>query len=276
MQRVTIDPHVALSIVDHHMRRADDADRVTGVVLGSTVKGHGDIRSFTPSFDVNMITLTQRACPNDLAVGWYATGFSAEDLASHVKLLNKISHPYFISVQLPCKEKPEIAFKCFVLATVNLSGGDETKVFREIPCTVASSDNATNVALDTMVSLAFPEVAAASDPTRVSATNFGAHAELDQIRANLKTSLAYVDDVIAGKREGDKLVGRALSEAMMANRAEQGAPTEEASGADETGVSQAMQDAMMLKYMSAVVDQQLKTLRGNANGLMLVQGHVRH
>lgn len=267
MLRVTIEPFVALAILDHHMRRPDTeppTERVNGIVLGATVKDEVMVRNFVPSMDHAFVQLAQRSCPNDLAVGWYSTGFQPADKETHSTLQKTLPRPVLISVHIPTEQDPEVRFRAFIQQSVQLSEDEPAGCFREIPCSVEARDNATNVLIDTTVMQLFPEDAAASDPARVPTTTASneSFAELCKISSNLREALRYVDDVLAGKRAADKNVGRALTELLVTNRV---------ACADGSVVEDKMQDALMLQYIAKLLGQQLTVLQRSAP--MLTRPH---
>jgi len=265
--QVQLDPYVAMSILDHHMRRGPEESRAVGLLLGRVVKNTVLVRNFVPTVDPNLVVLTQRASPEDLGVGWYATGLAEgdEDAAMTAKVSGAANANTFVFLhcQLPTEADVGISFRAFVQAKLTLSSREECTCFRSIPCNVVSLDNASNVLLDTFVHQLYPDVATASDPARLPATTPGTEvfAELQQISKNLGTAKAYVKDVIAKKRPGDAATGRALTDALTGGAPGLGGVTE---AELQAAAGEKMKDVLMLQYLAKMLHKQLATLEAAA------------
>eukprot|EP00672_Neobodo_designis_P026151 CAMPEP_0174829436 /NCGR_PEP_ID=MMETSP1114-20130205/1927_1 /TAXON_ID=312471 /ORGANISM="Neobodo designis, Strain CCAP 1951/1" /LENGTH=287 /DNA_ID=CAMNT_0016063183 /DNA_START=55 /DNA_END=918 /DNA_ORIENTATION=- len=265
--RVVVDPYVALAILDHYMRRPELADpepgksavpdRVTGILLGTTVKSDVLIRNWSPSMDLTTIDLIQRSNPTELGVGWYTSQFLKDDVEGmHKTIISKgIARPVILTVETPTEKSTDVTFRAF--QTVNVTLGETEKpvvALKELPCVVESTDNGTNVAVDTIVSQLFPEEAQASDPARLSASTSGedTFAELQQMRSNLQVARTYVNDCVNGKRAADKQTLRAIHELLVTNRV---------AAASAGVVQEKLQDTMMLMYLGKVLEAQVAKLQ---------------
>ena len=258
MQRVNLDPFVAISIVEQYMRSAEIEGRIEGFLLGRHVKNVTEVRSFVPSFQEDFLRLTMRSNPQDRAVGWFTNELNpSQDKVIQEKIDKNVDRPVFLLVDIPCDFKPELKFRAFVKNSITFTDGAEVSCLKEIPCTIATSDADTTVAIDAMVGVMFPEAAEAADPTRVPATTDGGdmHAHLRKVKEMLLTAKAYVDDVAAGKIEGDKALGRKLSALLTATEAKQRAAT--ASGV----IDAKMDDALMLQYLGRLLEKQVKSIQ---------------
>lgn len=266
-QRVVVDPYVALSILDHYMRRSEppvpeqgkpqQPDRVTGIILGSTVKSEIFVKSWAPSMDISFVDLIQRSAPTELGLGWYTSQFlPASDLEGvHQKLKEKgMAKPLILTMSVPDEHSNDVVFRAF--QTTELTLADDQKAataIREIPCVVQAIDNTSNVAIDTMASQLYPEAAKASDPARLPASSptTDAFAELRQMRANLQVARDYVNDALNGKRPVEKQTCRALHELLVTDRVQ-------AASADV--VREKLQDTVMLMHLSRALERQVERL----------------
>lgn len=275
-QRVVVDPYVALAIVDHHQRRPEKPenadptkylDRVSGYVMGSTIRGCVEVRNFVPSFDGAFVDLVLKASTQDLAVGWYATSVSLpNDMEQHQTVAKNVDFPIFLTVTCPTDDDEGVVdktvadanlfrFRAFLAERVSLNLQSDFSCFKEIPCVVQPLSDASNLACDTLVNQLFNAGAASARPNGST----DPLAELKTIRQNLEIARKYVDDVASGKRQGDKATGRALTQMLaMATRREQQDP-------ESNAVEEKMQDALMLQYIAKVLQQQLRQLDRNCS-----------
>jgi hypothetical protein len=270
MNRVVVDPYVAMGILDHHMRRPDVAeqeagkapvlDRVSGVIMGSHVKNELYVRNFSQTFDHQTMSLLQRSAPGELGVGWYTTQFHTDDIEGvHKNVINAgMKRPTILVAYLPTEKQTEVTFRAFQTVTVAVGESDKSvTALKEIPCVIEAVDNATNVAIDTVVAQIYPETARASDPARLPASSPAADpfAELVTIRKNLVVAREYVNDATKGKRKVSKATLRAISELLVTNRV---------AAASSSAVQEKMQDVLMLQYLATALEQQVSKLMANA------------
>lgn len=265
--RVVVDPYVALAILDHYIRRPELAepeagkpeipDRVTGILLGSTVKSNVFVRNWSPSMDITTIDLIQRSNPTELGVGWYTSSFLKEDVEGMHKVIQQkgIARPIILTVETPTDTSTDVKFRAFHTTNVTLSETEKSVVaLKELPCVVECTDNASGVAIDTVVSQLFEDDAKASDPARLSASTSGedTFAELQQMRSNLQVARTYVNDCVNGKRKADKQALRAIHELLVTNQV---------AAASSGVVQEKLQDTMMLMYLSKVLEEQVAKLQ---------------
>lgn len=243
---VVLTPVAALAITNLRMQTADK-QRLVGLLVGATVKGVVEIRNVLP-FDLEFIRHNARSAPGERAVGWVVDVFEQADLQRTLDTLGKhITKPLYMSAQLPREGYCNIAFRAFVPAKFQCAESDVT-FFKELRVTLAASDNATNIAVDTLVRQFFPGVSEAANPCQVSmVTNNDATVVRKNILANLQIATQYVKDVTSGKKKGDKKVGRALSQALGYLRY-----TEALDAATEASVH----EALALKYLMKVLRTQ--------------------
>lgn len=269
--KVVIDPYVALSILDHHQRRGDEENQVRGILLGSKAKGMLKITNFVPTLsDGAFLELTQRCCPGDSTLGWYATDpnlASEVDRAPNTRL--------FVAIHLPTETHPSISFKAFHVEKITVAGR-EIRSFREAPCEVAATSAPSAVAVDTIVRQLCPEVADAADPSAVpsvsgtSTTNNNskgaskvsssdaAFAEFQQLRRNLKQAQLYCEKAADGKISGDAGFGRRLSATLLSDLNTLAlAPNLDAD------IENTAQDSLMLSYIMKLLAQKVAQLRTN-------------
>lgn len=281
-RRVVIDPLAAWSILDHHQRRKDSLipDRVSGYLLGSTVNNEVEVRGIVPGLIAEFAELTRRSCPNDMGVGWYVTLSTPDDILTQASVEVSLERAVYLVVSLPTKARPTVTFRAFEttrltlpskeLATASTASTisdmdataaamDETRAcFRELECVVQVTDPVCgNVAIDALSALTFPEVAHASDPGSLPATapHDDITAELEQLQANVAAVISYCDDVIAGREQPNKDVGRALSSVFAASRL--------ASEVSAALVEERLQDTLMVMYISKLLRDQVSQLRSH-------------
>lgn len=264
---VFVEPYVALSIIDHYMCR-EEGVRAEGYLLGCSVGGNVEIRGFVPSLDAEFVQLTQRAAPRDMAVGWYSTLLDDKDAMTLEAMERNIFRPIYLYVKVPSSgSAADITFRAFWNHRVTLSNGNESRCWKELPVTIRSADNDTAVALDTFVHCMFPTQAQASDPTSVPSTSDGEDpfSHLKQIKKNLETARTYVSAVLRGQMPGDKTVGRDLA-SLLAQFSQERAMLAASQDADGTSLVDAkIQDALMLQYISRLLQQQIAVLQTTAN-----------
>jgi hypothetical protein len=249
---VLLDPFVALSLMEHVVRFNDSTrTRVEGILMGSHVKSVTEVRNFIPGLEDEFIRLTLRSAPRDRAIGWYTTEQTPEDKQVHEKIDSNVNAPVFMLIDVPTEANPNVepGFRAFVKSAITFADGTTTVVHKQIPVEIRSNNLDTNIALDSVVGVMFPETAEKGDPARVASTADpeDGFVHLKKIKEVLSVAKKYVADVNAGKIAGDKAVGRELSALLTETEAKQRAAA--ASGITEDKTN----DALMLLYLSRFV-----------------------
>lgn len=268
-----MDPFVVLSILDHHMRRPEEAEHVSGFLIGSKGKGVMRVSNFVPTLkDSTFIELTLRTCPGQSAIGWYTTNPTLEDERDRLGGMQ-----VFLAVHTPDEAHPSIAVRAFELERL-VVGGHDIRSFRPVACTVAATSAPGSVAVDTIVRTLFPDVADASDPSAVpsvaiapkpaagaaaaavastsSGVNSDVFVEFQQLRRNLKTASDYCARAAEGKIAGDPELGRKLSATLLADLS-----VLSASSSLDADIETTTQDSLMLSYVMKLLARKVTELR---------------
>jgi hypothetical protein len=258
--RVVIDPCAAWAILDHHLRRKDglELDRVSGLLFGITANQTVEVRQTLPGRENEFVETFMKTNPG-AAVGWYVTLPHPDDMEVMKALSSNIDNAIYVVVDMPTAESPQLAFRAYrsLKVTLTTSLEDTKNVFSELPCTVEPLDGATSIAVDTFANLRFPEVAQQAQPAVVPSTAdpSDVYAELRQMRKNLDAVKTYCDDVLAGKQAPNKALGRQLAALFTSTRA--------ASEVPSAVVGEKLEDALMLIYISKILEKQVEELQAS-------------
>ncbi|CEH11675.1 mov34-domain-containing protein [Ceraceosorus bombacis] len=250
---------------------AANPTRVIGTLLGTRVENEVEIRNCfaVPHHETDelvqvdmdyhrqMLELHQRVNPEEIIVGWYATGPSLntyssliQDFYSRETLPNQAVH---LTVDTDVA-KANTGVKAYVSAPLGLTPKAESAVFVPLPVTLLSS-LAEKPALSLLASTTAPQQqhgggVMLSDMDALAAS-------LRQVQSQLSRVLQYVRDVIDGKRKGDPVVGRYVIDAVST------VPISSSSATTQDGASQLeslfnshLQDVLMISYLANVVRAQ--------------------
>ncbi|PWN40428.1 Mov34-domain-containing protein [Ceraceosorus guamensis] len=249
---------------------AANPTRVIGTLLGTRVENEVEIRNCfaVPHHETDelvqvdmdyhrqMLELHQRVNPEEIIVGWYATGPSLntyssliQDFYSRETLPNQAVH---LTVDTDVA-KANTGVKAYVSAPLGLTPKAESAVFVPLPVTLLSS-LAEKPALSLLASTTAPQQHGGgvmlSDMDALAAS-------LRQVQSQLTRVLQYVRDVIDGKRKGDPVVGRYVIDAVST------VPISSSSAITQDGASQLeslfnshLQDVLMISYLANVVRAQ--------------------
>lgn len=264
MTEFVVDPYVILSILDHHMRRPEDAEHVRGFLIGSKGKGIVRITNFVPTLSGgDFAELTLRTCPGQQLLGWYSTN---PTLATEVD--RATSYQTFLAVHTPTEADPTVGIKGFELKKLSVAGND-IRTFLPVQCTVAATSAPGAVAVDHIVRSLMPEVADASDPAAVPSTTSSTSAsasaksqssdvfiEFQQLRKNLITASQYCGRAAEGKIAGDAELGRKLSSTLLSDL-----NVLSASSTLDKDIETMTQDSLMLSYVMKLLARKVTELR---------------
>lgn len=127
-------------------------------------------------------------------------------------------------------------------------------VFQEVKCNVVATPEA-RVAIDAILratSTASTAGGAALPPTADVQPELGTlETSMKRLRDLLDSTLSYVDDVVAGKREGDEAIGRAIGDTLAS------VPAVDAAGF-ERSFTTALRDVLMSSYLTSITAAQMK------------------
>lgn len=250
--KVVVHPVVVFNILDHWIRRPDTKQRVIGTLLGSiTEDGNVEIRNCYPvphteseqiavnlEYHRNMLQLHARVAPDDVVVGWYATG-------SEIKMSSGLIHNFYqreMNHQAPVHllldtdlSKGKIEIATYHGFQINFGEkGALQQYFLPLQNEYLVYDQ-DKVAFDVL------SQSTTVDKATVSDLNSLEH-NLNQLLSILDDVSQYVDDVIAGKAAPNTAVGRAMQQALAL------LPTSEASF--EHMFTNGVQDVLMVIYLA--------------------------
>ncbi|KAK7874049.1 hypothetical protein R5R35_004599 [Gryllus longicercus] len=220
---VKVHPVVLFQIVDAYERRNSEAARVIGTLLGTVEKGIVEVTNCFSvphkeyedqvdaelSYASNLYALNHRVNPQEVIVGWWATG---NEVTSHSSLIHEYyarecKNPIHLTLDTTL-QNAKMGIRAYLNVPIGVPGGSVGCMFTpinvEVTCyepevvgvqlcqkTVAGGVGGKKI-VEPLLDLA--QVAEAS--RRLTGL-------LDQV-------LTYVEDVLAGHAQPDNAVGRAL------------------------------------------------------------------
>lgn len=253
---VKIHPVALFSICDGFIRRSEKQDRVIGTLLGSvSADGCVDIKncyivphnesSEQVAVDIahhhTMFELHQRVAPNEIIVGWFATGpalFSSDALIQEFYTKEAPNSVHLLVDTTLTDNKFSIqAFQSKLLTLGDKVLGTE---FVEMPCEVLFGE-AEKVGV---------EMLSSSGPAKPLSDNESLAASLKRLEELLDQVHAYVDDVVEGRAKGDPVIGRYLADTLSV--------VPHFSKPDfERLFNESVQDVMMVTYLSNLLRTQI-------------------
>ncbi|KAF9604807.1 hypothetical protein IFM89_014132 [Coptis chinensis] len=251
-----IHPVVIFNICDCYVRRADQAERVIGTLLGSVLPdGTVDIRnsyavphnesSDQVALDIdyhhNMLVSHQKVNPKEVIVGWYSTGFgvTAGSALIHDFYSREVQNPIHMTVDTGFTNG-EASIKAFV--SVNLSLGDRPLAtqFQEVPLDlrmVEAERVGFNILKTTMVD-------------KLPNDLEGMESSMEKLLALIDDIYKYVDDVVEGRVAADNKIGRFISDTVAS------VPKIPPAAFDKL-INDTLQDNLLLLYLSSLARTQL-------------------
>eukprot|EP01112_Ceratiomyxa_fruticulosa_P005039 TRINITY_DN155_c0_g1_i10.p1 TRINITY_DN155_c0_g1~~TRINITY_DN155_c0_g1_i10.p1 ORF type:complete len:294 (+),score=71.66 TRINITY_DN155_c0_g1_i10:155-1036(+) len=228
-----IHPVVIFSILDHYIRRNDGQDRVIGTLLGVPNDGSGilEIRNCFPvphiegdqvavdmDFHRNMFALHKKTAPNEVIVGWYATGIDINENSVIIhdfygKEMGSSSSPIHLLVDSGLTNDT-MGIKAFIGTSLSFSEKTLGSFFQPIPLEFTTLE-ADNIGLD-VLSRAKGTISNNNAPAGATLQS-----DLDTLEASIQKLLEllnrvsdYVEAVVAGKIDGDNQIGRFLTKSL--------------------------------------------------------------
>lgn len=254
---VQVHPVALFSILDHFLRRSDPEPeeeefnedgtpkskgvdetsdsalptRVIGTLLGTRTESEVEIKScfavphhetseqvqVDMDYHKTMFELHQKVNPEEVIVGWYATGPNINMYTSLIQdFFSRETAPHqAVHLTVDTNVKEDMGVKAYVSSPVGLSVKPENAVFLPLPVTLLSAPSE-------RPSLSL--LARTNGGLQGSAVGGGSGillndmdaltASLESVQAQLKRVLQYVREVIEGKRKGDPIVGRYVIDAV--------------------------------------------------------------
>jgi translation initiation factor 3 subunit F len=221
-----VHPVVLFSILDHHTRRKSDQKRVIGTLLGYREKGVVHVRNCFPvphtetetesavdkDYHQNMFELHQKSNADEEIVGWYASSSEVNKNSVYIHNFygNELEQP---PVHL-CIGTDLSSGKMDIDAYVSEPFGSpdsETNVgaqFQSIPLSFADEDEFTGLSsLLACKNEDFNKATPLSETGNIRSSLLSLIQRIEAVRR-------YVDDVVAGRVQPDRKLGRFLADTM--------------------------------------------------------------
>jgi len=257
-----IHPVVVFTILDHFNRRQEGQFRVIGTLLGTKVDSVLEITTCfavphsetKPEVEVDMeyhqrmCELHQKANPTDIVLGWYSTGsaIDANSVLIHYHYWKEMqSAPIHVTVDTNLTNN---RMDLFAYMVNPLGLGAEESVgheFQRIPLALDTSDTE-QASLETLMRCKQSDDKSAPLETDVDSVT----ASLSDLLEMLNTIIKYVDNVVEGKAESDRKIGRLL--ATCVDSLPKINPVE-----FERLFSNSLQDKLMVVYLANLTRTQL-------------------
>uniref|UniRef100_A0A2K6L1M8 Eukaryotic translation initiation factor 3 subunit F n=1 Tax=Rhinopithecus bieti TaxID=61621 RepID=A0A2K6L1M8_RHIBE len=242
---VRLHPVILASIVDSYERRNEGAARVIGTLLGTVDKHSVEVTNcfsvphnesedevaVDMEFAKNMYELHKKVSPNELILGWYATG---HDITEHSVLIHEYysreaPNPIHLTVDTSL-QNGRMSIKAYVSTLMGVPGRTMGVMFT--PLTVKYTCFSPNRV-----------IGLSSDLQQVG----GASA---RIQDALSTVLQYAEDVLSGKVSADNTVGRFLM--SLVNQVPKIVPDD-----FETMLNSNINDLLMVTYLANLTQSQI-------------------
>lgn len=250
-----VHPVVFFTIVDSYERRILDAHRVIGTLLGTIGVDKGCVEitncfcvphneskeevAVELDFAKDMYELHRKVNPNEIIVGWWATGHEITDhsLLIHDYYSRVTTNPIHLTVDTTL-HGGRMNIKGYVSASMGVPGRTPGTMFAPIPVEIISYSPEI-VGTNTAQKSKFNRqrvVEATTDLSQISESTQSMEATLDIL-------ITYVDDVLSGKVPADNYIGRELTK--MVNQV----PKMSAHDFEEM-LNTNMKDLLMVIYLS--------------------------
>ncbi|KAL1774079.1 eukaryotic translation initiation factor 3 subunit F [Sigmodon hispidus] len=257
---VKLHPVILASIVDSYERRNEGAARVIGTLLGTVDKHSVEVTNcfsvphnesedevaVDMEFAKNMYELHKKVSPNELILGWYATG---HDITEHSVLIHEYysreaPNPIHLTVDTGL-QNGRMSIKAYVSTLMGVPGRTMGVMFTPLTVKYAYYDTE-RIGVDLIMKTCF-------SPNRV----IGLSSDLQQvggasarIQDALSTVLQYAEDVLSGKVSADNTVGRFLM--SLVNQVPKIVPDD-----FETMLNSNINDLLMVTYLANLTQSQI-------------------
>lgn len=247
------------SILDHFLRRDASQPRVIGTLLGTRSESEVEIRNcfavpHGESLDPwqihldaehhrKMLELHQRVRPEEEVLGWYST---SPELNSNSALIqdhySRETAPHqaiHLTLNTNAAGENGLGVQCYISSLLGTTSKPEDCTFLSLPTTLLAS-------APEQTALLHLQQPAAETLTDLDALK----ASLEQVQAQLERVLTYVRKVLAGEIEGDRAVGRYLSDTIGV------VPAGLGDSVLESLFQSHLQDVFMVSYLSKMISAQ--------------------
>nr|CAG4645651.1 EOG090X09C5 [Lynceus sp. MCZ IZ 141354] len=223
---VKLHPVVLLQIVDAYERRNHDTARVIGTLLGTSDKtgievtncfcvphteSHDEV-AVELDFAKDMFELHRKVNPQEVIVGWWATGNSvtSHSVLIHEYYSRECNNPIHVTVDTSL-ENLRMGVKAYVSIPMGISGKTLGCMFAPRPVEVVCYDPEVVGLLSCQKTKSNPkrQTSTASELAQIVEAS-------QQMESMLDAIISYVDDIIAGKVVGDNAIGRSLLDMVHA------------------------------------------------------------
>lgn len=230
---VKIHPVVLFSILDHYIRRNEDQPRVIGALLGVRTATGVEVKNCFPvphtekddvvavgkEFLKQMTDLHMTVQSNEELLGWYATTADHSVLINHQScwiqdfFTNECDKPLHLVVDTSLTGN-SIGVKGFISNSVQLGDNPLAAAFTQLKVETVCSETE-RIGMDLMIKA---KGRSKLDPSKQITNSEGIQSEIDGLQqsiarllAMLETVSAYVDDVVANRRQPDPKIGTKIA-----------------------------------------------------------------
>ncbi|KAK1335963.1 hypothetical protein QTO34_003763 [Cnephaeus nilssonii] len=257
---VRLHPVILASIVDSYERRNEGAARVIGTLLGTVDKHSVEVTNcfsvphnesedevaVDMEFAKNMYELHKKVSPNELILGWYATG---HDITEHSVLIHEYysreaPNPIHLTVDTSL-QNGRMSIKAYVSTLMGVPGRTMGVMFTPLTVKYAYYDTE-RIGVDLIMKTCFSTnrvIGLSSDLQQVAGSSA-------RIQDALSTVLQYAEDVLSGKVSADNTVGRFLM--SLVNQVPKIVPED-----FETMLNSNINDLLMVTYLANLTQSQI-------------------
>lgn len=251
------------TILDHYLRRDASQSRVVGTLLGTRSESEVEVRNafavpHSESQDPwqihldaehhrRMLDLHLRVRPEEVVIGWYSTNTNLNSnsalIQDHYSRETAPHQAVHLTLNTNVVDKSNgLGVQCYVSSLMGVTQKPEDCAFISLPTKLLTTS---------------PEQTALRHMSTSSPQNLtdldALKASLQDVHDKLERVLTYVRKVLAGEIEGDRAVGRYLSDTIGVVPA----------GLDENVLESLfqshLQNVFMVSYLSKIVSTQAET-----------------
>ncbi|KAM0754155.1 eukaryotic translation initiation factor 3 subunit F [Meredithblackwellia eburnea MCA 4105] len=283
---VVVSPLPLASILDHHLRRGDDQDRVFGTLLGVrkeldneveirnsfgvpyATKGRGEV-TVDMDHHKSLLDLHLKVNPKEVVVGWYAT-------SPNLNSFSALIHNFYTSESAPSPavhltlDPTTLSFAAYTASPIGTTPRADHLAFLPVETVMRVHEqersgldllttNLTSLQVQASASAAVPPP---SSDLAVQSPLATLYSLLTRVSTMLDQVLEYVRAVAAGEREGDERVGRALLETVgvvpTSTSAVKGSTQQSSSQSFEEDFNAHLADVLMVSYLANLIKTQVE------------------